>query len=486
MKRTSILLPLMLLLILTQALPAQPPQAHYFKDTRLLDEAALSTATLFPVSDSTLLLLSHQESAFGSRIQERDYQLHLLDTSLNILNHITLPNTRYSVLLAAGNAPTHISLLTTLTGQKSDHIQVLRIGKSTLRVQTTELLQHTFTKRDRSLNWSRTSPDGQYTALVNILYIRSTGEATCTLFMFGPDMNLLWKRNCQIEAISDIFVDNDGTLYIAGLATASQIQLARVTQSTLLQSPVETPVRLSACKILNTASGNLLVAGTTQSDKSTTRRWLSNGIYALAADAGSLSLITFDTLVLTDFQKEILSNSPLEIPQSGFSDLSIIATRHTPWGGVLALQRLATSAYTDNEGATTRTFNRYGILLAGVSPEGRLLWATPIRQSITCNRDGNHLDPILTARNGNLLLLQTESPSAPASYDTLTSMPAHNPIFGLNSTALYLITPRGNVTKTLLQTRRKSHLCPPQFDNLSPSLYLQTLNSRAQIFRLQP
>lgn len=476
---------ILLFLFLGSAIWAQPGEIHTYPESKSFDPGQAGASCLMPLENNSFLLVTHQENGFLGTPVETPYHLYLTDTNLDIRRHTAITNTAGSALLAHSVHQGKAALMLYNRGKKNDRFTVYQIDTATLKIHTREILSHTLNRRDQSLYWCETSPDGNYTALVSILYIRSTGATTCQTILLDRSLQPIWQKEEPIEAVSDIYVNDQGVIYVAGITSYNQFQGCRITRDDFKQGASDLQQKAYSCRLLNVRNDQMVVGGTFVAPGSKPRHIEFGGYYGLSFDAANGTLSGFHDAPFSPSDHQVLLNSD----SVGSSTLQHIGTAFetpTSWGGILALQQFEMNQYADNDGVVTRTYERHGTLIAAIGFDGSILWTRNVPQSISRLNSESLMDGAPFTKPDGLVLIQTESSKNTFTSTGFRKAQPCSPVTGLNSLIQYSLDSQGNLHSVPIQQRSRCAIGTWTQSKDGRLWILESNNGRSRLLYLRP
>lgn len=439
--------------------------------------------------DNEVVTVVHPENAMGI---SKDFEVQTIGKN-GEMHSVRLKGTRQDGLVAATITDDVLHML--LAKITRSQFTVSRVSVSLLDMEVITPFTPVYSEKtevtDTAFYWVGKSPDGDFVGLVCGAFHKSPEGFQGYAMMFNNDLDTLWTRKYTRGNPKDLKVDNEGEMLVMSYKTDFETGRTNFRFGVFDEEGVEEQEaqlddgNLLTVKMLNYINGKFVLMGLPLSHQDKYGNMHYAAISGLVYDMDK-QLLTQSLHFFTKDEANVLENRSLDYPREGrivANNLQPMSTTATVYGGAVALARL----YFDVRGMSTPSFYFYttGALVAAIDTNGDFLWCRPFRNYVTTTSTRQYMRYGLCAQGDNVCLLLSENSECGSAYDISTPAPVK--VLGAFKvrTAVYTITPQGEVSKDLFgevtKQRVTTDLMP---DGKGNYWFLTSLEKQASIHKL--
>lgn len=383
-----------------------------------------------------------------------------LDRNMNIKKscNVSVNLADYIPLITMHDGVVHIFMLHEENKESILYHTAVNVATMSVIKQKEELVHSSFARNDNSYFWINESENKDFIGFITYVTDESEDTYTANAFLFDADMKLVWKRQCEIDALSDIRATNDGNIATMGYDYVKNEFLFSLIEKSDMQTyrAPSTSEAVSFPEIVNYHNGKMIVSGLLVSDPSAKRpSGRYQGAFGLAFDlakgkAIKMSIHQFDIADKAMFENQSTKYKFKKDPEH------IVLTNTTPtsFGGVASFQAHY-SVTVQSQNGTSTVFHNNGVCVIGIDTTGDIRWNSNMRCFAQSNSNWKNISHCLFSVNGDTYLIQSEHAKSPKDY-TLTDI-AKPMRFGLLAAghllAIYKISADGTTTKTVVEDK---------------------------------
>lgn len=438
-------------------------QSPYSKDFN----HTMASNTLFVGEDAQSIYLVTYETSTGlGNFKPKDIMVMAVDRNLKEQRSFVFDKTDdYVIVTAAMNG----DVVTVLASGVEDHqLKLFRyaVNMASMKpvTQAEELLS---LSGKEHYKWFKWSSDHQYFGFVAGALTPKKQELSMSQLLFDANLQLLWKQENPISAVSDIAVGNDGSIATLGYQSGescTRFLFANITAQGSRQFDAQynyfvDPINAS---LIDYRNGLYIMGGIVMANDSPNDDDCYDRYFGLVYNSRSGQLFgKANTFTLEEVN--VLGDQEIDKRQKHlYADgLVLNGEQSTSYGGALTIARKYLFLKRDANGIRYYTYFQTGLLSFGVDTLGNVMWHKPIRSNLAVNETSAYANFASFTSNDHYYLLLSESKKSPADYDV--SEPLKTVKFPLNASdklACYDIAPDGSVKKTLFSLEDKGMLSP--------------------------
>lgn len=411
-------------------------------------------------------------------VGEKDVkQVVLMDDNLVPQRSLVLPeSSRYCDVLVGTMKDGRVALLLvdsadeghTMLYRSVVDLATMMPAEGTQPMELTDSLP--YGKGDHCYVWGAVSKNGEYVGRIVVVEYVALRQYSARATLYNANLETLWYKDYALASLEHLTVSDEGLLVTMGCenyytddGTRKNEKLeTHVVFNIIGEHRAESyevsldgyPVR--QLEMAGLVGHKLMGVGTIEASWSKSRHDnLTGGIVGLAFDVDSVSLTGITMRPFLNEDLNILFNEKTKKVQR-FQEVdlaSVSAVATTGYGAVLAVGRNWRADIVENNGEITRTHNRMGLNITAVDTNGNIRWIRNVRR-YDIEKDDELMLTIGLMSNGDTVeLLKKENTRTPVIYDVSRNVKPL--IMGSKAnTALYRISPEGNVSKVLIEQRK--------------------------------
>lgn len=314
-------------------------------------------------------------------------------------------------------------------------------------------------RKDKCLVWGAKSFGGNYIGAVTVQQFRDSMEYVATAFMLSADGKTVYKREVPMTSIEQIFVTDDArivTLATENTETGVNLMVNYVTSKhdDVSSNSINcNPMR--DIRIVNVVDNRMMAIGITYARGYRSNRAVQS-VVTVAFDLASASVYNYTMRTFTDEDVNILYNRYVrkKVKNHLIENLSIMGAMPIGNGGAIVLSRSFEELKNTNDGINHHIFQRMGLSVVGVNPEGEVAWVSNIRSHNLQDGSGSNLHLGITGDGNKLYIFKSESTKEPRQYEIDRTAVTHKAGKKCNLVC-YTLEHNGFVEKYLLEYNSK-------------------------------
>ena len=438
-----------------------------------------------------LIIATWDTWGFLGALAQKGLQVVAVDTNMEVLRQVSLPDTRMDELVFANYVDGRVYLLyrKVLSGQY--HRAVVEPQSMTIE-SCEEVFSGAQGKNVSVYYWSAQSDNRLFYALADVVVNRMSREAAHRQLLLDEKMEVLWEKRFGTSELSNIRVSDEGEVYLFGSRYESGRQETSVVvhvldvddeRSVVGQMSVGQVHHLSLLNIVNNGkTAYAVAAGYIRTPDSPKKKDCFDKMVGLSLNLNT-SEMRVQTAPFSSDELNVFGNkSTKKENKVGMVDELIEGgSIGTPYGGVMLLQRCWKVTTHSTKTPDVHDYYTMGSLALAVDTTGSILWRKPFR-TVNDERTGSacdlpcYRDAPLFAEGDNVYVMLPEQPKTPETYDIAAS--ATRIMLGVrtHSNVIYGIDRQGRVEKRVPLPKEKASFMN-NFVRMAPGRYIGILSS---------
>ena len=430
-------------------------------ENKKADSKSLISATIIDETPSSLLMITRDHGGFMHGASNEDVMFKLTDKGLNGLKEAKIVNSKECEVLGFGTTDTTATVLLCDKSRKTTELSRAMIDRRSFKIVAADVVKDfRHERRDKEHIWHATSQDGQHTAVV-VLTVTNNDTYSCEVVMLDQQMNMEWDCKQPINGISDMYLTNQGELYVMAkhrVEMSTTLQINKFNAGSVETAEVVVPDGLHSCVIANVTNNRLLMGGSLIYPEARHNETRCNAIFVLSYDMVARQIVKFSTAELHHNDLAVLTDKKqsARIRKYDVPDLIPDQTCTTEFGGAFTFTRPMAMVKTASNGMETTYHNHIGMVVVGADMNGNLLYKVPIRHYQMQTGGYDMMKAPLISDGTNVFFFHTEHPKTTAEYNIAKRTKCVQVMHDKVNTAMYAISPAGTVSKVVTSTKQKN------------------------------
>lgn len=310
-------------------------------------------------------------------------------------------------------------------------------------------------KKDDCKVWGAASANGGHLGYVLIVEYKDRKQYSARTVVLDRQLKEEWNKEFAMGSMDEIAVADDGTVVTLGYEEEGEMThfIFNVIGARKADS-YDVAVKCDPVRELHLAgvTGRYAMGmGLFRPDGSKPDENLTGGVIGMAFQIDYAELSGF---VMRPFQNEdlnILENKKTKkIQREQMMDyVSMNALTLTHFGAVIAAGRNYQRTYSEDNGLTSNEYHRMGLHMVAIDTAANIKWVRNVRRNDVQKNDDGLLRTSLIYRNGKTLLIKSESPKYPSTYDIAKEAKEYK-VDSKGNIVMYCIGNDGEVEKLTL------------------------------------
>ena len=413
-------------------------------------------------SNNELLMVTHQTRTILAATSSLGLQVVATDTNMNILRQVALPKTLMSKVLATNYVDGKVYVLY----QALSPLRIYRavVDASSMTLEHNETLLEPISGYDvETFPWVAKSQNGLFFALAGGVINTTSKNFLGRQVLLDETFQILWDKQFGNHSLNDVWVDNDGVMYLFGYdydkassETAIEVCMLDVNEENryTARAMLGEVFRL---KLLNIVNNKAVAAGYIRTPQSPKNSDCFDKLLGVAFDLNTEEL-KVDRTTITSDELNVFGNKSTKKPnKEGMVDNLVLVDRTpTNFGGALLIQREWKITTRSTKTPDQHDYYTMGALALAVDTNGKIVWHKPFR-TVSHEMTGMawdlsaNMDASLRAQGDNVYVFLPESSRAPQVYDITDAAKTVKVQLQDHACAIYGISREGAVTKQLCQ-----------------------------------
>lgn len=422
-----------------------------------------------------LLIATWETRSFLGAFMPWGLQVVAVDTNMNVLRQVKLPDTRMSELVFANYVDGKVYLL-----YREQFIAVYHravIEPQSMTIESCEAMKENAQGKDvNAYHWNAKSGNGLFYGVEDVFVNSVSGEMVHRQILFDEKMETLWEKRFEANEVSNLKVTDDGEMILFGSRydkdsreTVVAVHVLDVDdeKSVVERVAIGEVHRLSLLNVVGSSESPTryaVAAGYIRTPDSPKKRDCFDQMVGLSLNLRSGELKA-KAVRFTSDELNVFGNKGLKKENKvGMADaLVMVGSAETGYGGVLMLQRVWKVTTHSTKNPDVHTYYTMGSLAMAVDTTGTILWHKPFR-TVNAERTGQgndipcYGDAPMIGEGDNVYVMLPEQSKTTDTYDI--TQPALNVALGnrAHSFVVYGIDRQGDVVKQVLLQKDKASL----------------------------
>ena len=412
------------------------------------------------------------EPDFNAFHQIKGIMVREVDINFSESRNIDIANTKGSEIVQSFKEGSKMHIILNCSEKSRFKLRHICVDLASFSIETDELIaDNKLEKKEYGLHWAEFSPSGQYLGILYALVNEKNGTASVESMMFNRTMDLLWKKDMSVQAVSQIMVTDDGRMATAGFSngvekTDGAMLVFSITDANGIQRGQATSTyKVGELTLLNCYGNKVLAtaletefgagwAGSFTAGSVMTVGTVYTGCATFLYDVAEGRMTNSEHYSFTKKDARVFYNASVisEITSPDVNFLAVRGQTATSNGGAVLYGRKWKETVVQGNGMTTATNYFKGMMLINVDSTGHMAWMKPFMHDNGTNGDFDEFtETDLVAYGNDLYLFTNESPNDGDSYDPenavrRTVLKVHGAI------SVYIVHADGIVDKRKLTT----------------------------------
>lgn len=275
-------------------------------------------------------------------------------------------------------------------------------------------------KKDRCMVWGASSPSGNHSAMVAVLQHSDKQQYSTRIELFDGDMYSEWSKEYALKTMHNMKVTDDGCIVTFGIEPGKE-ETAFVF-NVIDQNRADSYSLAAKCdpiKEINlvTVNGrNAIAAGTFFAPGG---KHKTGGVVALSMNIDSAAFAGFTLRPFANEDVNIFLNKDTKKTQRELvvDHVRTLSSTPTDYGAVVLVGRSFRAENVQSNGAAKKSCYASGMHCYAVDNFGNIKWVRNIRRSDMQKDSDEMLQLSLHANRDKALLVKTEHPKMPTTYE---------------------------------------------------------------------
>lgn len=351
---------------------------------------------------------------------------------------VKIENTKGYGIMHAHRDGMRMHVIVSAFEKKSVILRHVCVNLSTFTVESDKaILNREIGKHEFFYHWDATSENGHY-GLVYAVANDKTNTADVQGMVFDRSMNKLWAHSLDVNALSQIFVTDDGRIATCGSVNSDEKSDGAVLEFAIADGLAthrgrHTSVyKLGEMNVLNVFGDKVLVialetdrgtgwAGSFAAGAVVTTGTVYTGCAVYLYDVAAQSMVNTDRHLFSKEDARVFYNASLvsEITSPDVNFLDVRAQVATTSGGAVLYGRKWFEKVVNTKNAMSQsTFYYKGMMVVGADSTGHIAWMKPLMHDNFLNGDfGEYTETDMVAEGNDIYVFTNESRSDGDTYD---------------------------------------------------------------------
>lgn len=414
-----------------------------------------SHATIVGFEGNTTYFVTHKYKPILTGAMRKNCMVTAVDDQMNLLKSVEIDGTDDDDVASATMFEGKIYILLRRETRKDlSFIRYVVDAQSMTTVgEPTTIFSYTSERKDDCYRWVEQSPNKSLTGIVHIVTNKKTGTLDGTEILLDEEMNVEWRKDYPIHAMSNMVVTDDGEIIIMGTSKYETQERSKIYISILSAENTNDYSTTAELSVGNTQlvglSGNKVLAIGAGTSIETKKEVKYFGLALNIVDG--LFNISYKTL--TSFEKAVFENIiPERKPKDpDIYNLMIMNCQLTKFGGVGTIQQRWGITRCNQQGICSTTYYHQGTLMIGIDNNGEILWHHPILANYIEQETSQQMFNTITVIDNDTYFIQSEEPKWGESAEITKSAKNFRLKNGSENLAVYRVDANGKISKHVVK-----------------------------------
>lgn len=361
-----------------------------------------------------------------------------VDVNYKETRSVAIPNTKSNGIMRASRDGSHMHVVVSSIEKKTVVLRHVSVDLNTFTIEKDEvLLERAIDKKEFFYHWTAASGNGNF-GIVYAVVNEKTNDADVQAMLFDRSMNKLWAHSLDVNALSQIFVTDDGRIATCGYSNGedktdgAMLEFA-IADGLGTQRGHHTSVyKLGEMAVLN-VFGDKVLATALETDRGTgwagsftagsviTTGTVYTGCAVYLFDVATPKMLNTDRHLFSKEDARVFYNASLvsEIASPDVNFLSLRAKVATPAGGAVLYGRTWFEKVVNAKNAMSQSTYYYkGMMLVNADSTGHIAWMKPLMHDNFLNGDfAEYTETDMVAEGGDIYIVTNESRNDGDTYD---------------------------------------------------------------------
>lgn len=457
MKKLTFLLLLFSCMAVAKAQP-QMPSVRLAETHKGYDHLMANGSHIVSMTDNELIIVTHKTMSLLGSYGWQGLQVVVTDTNLNVLRQVDIPDTKLNQVVAANYVDGKVYVLHQLMIPTRLYRTV--VDPVSMTVGSTGFLLNEINGYDLEYyNSLAQSDNGLFYALSGIWVNSTSKEVSARQILLDEKFQLLWEKQYETSFTNDVFVNDDGMVFLFGY---QYDQGSRKTVVELSRLDVNEERRVTSyaslgevyrLKLLGIVGNTAVASGYIRTPNSPKKTDCFDKMVGVSLNLDTEELKT-DVVPFTSDELNVFGNlSTKKENKIGMVDnLVLTSITHTSYGGAMLIQREWKVTTHSTQAPDRDDYFTMGALAMAVDTNGTIIWHKPFRT--VCQESNNSmwnhtffLDAAVRAHGNDVFVFLPESARTPTVYDITNAVKKTKVQLQDHACSIYGISPNGEVSK---------------------------------------
>ena len=361
-----------------------------------------------------------------------------VDINYKETNSVAIPNTKSNGIMHVQRDGNHMHVVVSTVEKSKVVLRHVSVDLNDFAIEKDEvILEKEMGKKEYFYHWTATSANGNF-GLVYAVVNEKTNDADVQAMLFDRSMNKLWAHSLDVNALSQIFVTDDGRIATCGSVNSDEKSDGAVLEFAIADGLAthrgrHTSVyKLGEMNVLNVFGDKVLVialetdrgtgwAGSFAAGAVVTTGTVYTGCAVYLYDVAAQSMVNTDRHLFSKEDARVFYNASLvsEITSPDVNFLDVRAQVATTSGGAVLYGRKWLEKVVNTKNAMSQsTFYYKGMMVVGADSTGHIAWMKPLMHDNFLNGDfGEYTETDMVAEGNDIYVFTNESRSDGDTYD---------------------------------------------------------------------
>lgn len=365
-----------------------------------------------------------------------------VDINYKETKSVAIPNTKSNGIMHVQRDGNHMHVVVSSVEKSKVVLRHVSVDLGSFAIDKDEvLLEKEMGKKEYFYHWTATSANGNL-GLVYAVVNEKTNEADVQAMLFDRSMNRLWAHSLDVNALSQIFVTDDGRIATCGSVNGDEKSDGAVLEFAIAdglgthRGRHTSVYKLGEMNVLNVFGDKVLVIGL-ETDRGTgwagsfaagavvTTGTVYTGCAVYLYDVAAQSMVNTDRHTFSKEDARVFYNASLvsEITSPDVNFLCVRAKVATPAGGAVLYGRKWLEKVVNTKNAMSQSTYYYkGMMVVSADSTGHIAWMKPLMHDNFLNGDfGENTETDMVAEGNDIYVITNESRNDGNTYDPRTA-----------------------------------------------------------------